>query len=293
MSDERAPDDGVWLTGALSETPLADEYHLIEAAFEPVRSSSPPFDPRAHAPEVIEKARAWWLAMMRTEYESESTFVEMAIQLRAINEPLDIQAVTLRMAQDELRHAAIAAQVITALGGEARIRPAPARRAQPHADCGPIESALRSIIFGCCVSETVNAARLAKGYGETSEPFIQEAFRLLLADERLHAQFGFYYLESRRAWLDAHPEVRRNLSRYLRFAFASLERYMGAVPVDARPLTDAERAIGLPDLTTLSRTFQETVVNACIPGLERFGIDAAHAWRERSFDPPGHPRETR
>jgi rubrerythrin len=286
VSGASSPDDGAWLSGALSETPLADEYHRIEAAFEPARNPLAPFDPRAHAPEVIAKARTWWLAMMRTEYESESTFVEMAIQLRAINEPLDVQAVTLRMAQDELRHAAIAARVVTALGGEARIRPSPARRAPAHTDCGPTESVLRSIIFGCCVSETVNAARLAKGYSETSDVFIKEAFRLLLADERLHAQFGFYYLESRRAWLEAHPEIRRSIARYLRFAFASLEQYMGAVPADARPLTDAERAIGLPDLTTLSRTFQETVINACIPGLERFGIDAAQAWRERSIEPP-------
>jgi hypothetical protein len=286
VSRESSLDDGAWLSGALSETPLAEEYRRIEAAFEPARRLSTSFNRHAHAPEVIEKARGWWLAMMRTEYESESSFVDLAIQLRAINDPLDIQAVTLRMAQDELRHAAIAARVITALGGDARIRPSPARRAQAHADCGPTESALRSIIFGCCLSETVNGARLAKSYGETSDPFIREAFRLLLADERLHAQFGFYYLESRRAWLDAHPEVRRNLARYLRFAFASLESYMGAVPIDARPLTDAERAIGLPDLTLLSRTFQETVVNACIPGLERFGIDAALAWRERSIAPP-------
>jgi hypothetical protein len=286
VSGDSPPGDGAWLIGALSETPLADEYRRIEAAFEPARSPSALFDPRAHAPDVIEKARAWWVATMRTEYESESTFIEMAIQLRAINEPLDVQAVTLRMAQDELRHAVIAARVVTALGGEARIRPTPARRAPVHADCGPIESALRSVIFGCCLSETVNAARLAKAYGETGDPFIKEAFRLLLADERLHAQFGFYYLESRRAWLEAHPEVRRGLARYLRFAFASLERHMGAVPVDARPLTSAERGIGLPDLTELSRTFQETVVNACIPGLERFGIHAAQAWRERSIEPP-------
>ena len=286
MSGASPPDDGAWLSGALSETRLADEFRRIEAAFEPARNPSTPFDPKMHAPEVVEKARAWWLAVMRTEYESESTFVEMAIQLRAINEPQDVQAVTLRMAQDELRHAAIAARVVSALGGEARIRPSPARRAAAHADCAPTESALRSIIFGCCLSETVNAARLTKGYGETTDPFIKEAFRLLLTDERLHAQFGFYFLENKRTWLDAHPEVRRNLARYLRFAFASLERYMGAVPVGAQPLTDAERAIGLPDLTELSRTFQETVVNACIPGLENFGIDAAQAWRERGIDPP-------
>jgi hypothetical protein len=278
--------DGASLTGALSDTPLAYEYHLIEAAFEATTDGVPALDLRSHSPEAIAQAQSHWLAMMKTEYESASTFVDMATQLRAINDPLDIQAVVLRMAQDELRHAAIAARVVTALGVEARIRPAPPRRAPPHRDCGPEESALRAVIFGCCLSETVNAARLAKRFAETGDPFVKSAFRALLADERLHAQFGFYYLESRRAWLAARPEVRRGLERYLRFGFAALERQMGAVPLDARPLTDAERAIGLPDVTDLSQTFQETMLNACIPGLARFGLDAAGAWQARSLEPP-------
>ena len=61
---------------------------------------------------------------------------------------------------------------------------------------------------------------------------------------------------------------------------------MGAVPADARPLDDVERALGVPDLADQSASFQEVVLNACIPGLERFGIDAATAWRERALAPP-------
>jgi hypothetical protein len=282
VTDEAAERRSSFLTGALSATPLADEYRKIQAAFQPAGRAV--FDRNEHPAELVERARTWWLQMMRTEYESASTFVEMAVALRAINDPIDIQAVVLRMSQDELRHAEISARVVTALGGEALISPAPSRRAGPHPDCGPEEAALRAVIFGCCLSETVNAARLAKRYAETADPFIREAFRLLLADERLHAQFGYYYLESRRDWLRDHVEVRRSLARYLRFAFAALERYMGVVPVGARPPDEAERAIGLPDLTDLSQTFQETILNACIPGLERFGIEAAPAWRERTTE---------
>ena len=121
-----------------------------------------------------------------------------------------------------------------------------------------------------------------KRHATTSDPFIRDAVRLLLADERLHAQFGFQYLESRRAWIAARPDVRRSLATYLRLAFAGLEQHLGAVPLGARPLTDIERALGLPDLTDLSQTFQETMLNASIPGLERFGIDAMAAWRDRA-----------
>jgi hypothetical protein len=67
----------------------------------------------------------------------------------------------------------------------------------------------------------------------------------------------------------------------LRYALGILEADMGTVPIGARPLSDTERAIGLPDLTALSTTLEETILNASAPGLERFGIDATAAWRRR------------
>jgi hypothetical protein len=274
-----------WLTAALSGTPIAEEYRFVEAALRPCEPMAHTFDPSRHPAEVIQKARRWWLAAMRSEYESASVFIDMATQLRQIASPLDVQTVVLRMAQDELRHAAICARVVEAMGGEAKILAGQLPRAMPHPDCGADESVLREIIHGCCLSEMVNVARLAKSLGEVADPFVRDAFRLLLADERLHAQFGFHYLESRRPWLEAHPEIARSIGRFLRYAFASLEQRMGAVPLDARPRTEAELAIGLPDLTEQSSTFQQAILNASLPGLERFGIEASAAWRDRSMSP--------
>ena len=275
---DRAPG---WFTAALSDTPIAREYLAAEVATRPAEPLVTSFDRAAYSPELVAEARAFWLDMMRTEYESAYVFVDMAAALRDIDDTLDFQAVTLRMAGDELRHTAIAARVVDLMGGDARISPRPHPRARPHADCGPEENALRAIIYGCCLSETVNAARLVERYADTTDPLVRDAYRLLLADERLHSTFGFHYLESRRAWLEAREDVRRSLERYLRYAFGALEQAIGAVPVDARPLSAAQRALGLPDLVALSRTFQETIVNAAVPGLERFGLDAATAWRDR------------
>lgn len=274
-----------WLTGALSGTPIADEYRFIDAVLRPCEPLAHAFDSSHHSTEVIEKARRWWLAAMQSEYESASVFIDMATQLRQIASPLDVQTVVLRMAQDELRHAGICARVVEAMGGEAKIPAGPLPRAMPHPDCGADESVLREVIYGSCLSELVNVARLTKSVGEVGDPFVRDAFRLLLADERLHAQFGFHYLESRRPWLDAHPEIVYSLGRFLQYAFATLEQRMGAIPVDARPRTEAELVIGLPDLTEQSATFQETIINASVPGLERFGIEASAAWRDRSMRP--------
>jgi Rubrerythrin len=272
-----------WLTAALSGTPIADEYRFVDEALRPCEPMGLTFDPSRHTPEAIEKARRWWLEAMQSEYESTTVFIDMATQLRQIAGPLDVQTVVLRMAQDELRHAAMCARVVEAMGGEAKIPTGQLPRAVPHPDCGAEESVLREIIHGCCLSEIVNVARLTKAVGEVGDPFVRDALRLLLADERLHAQFGFYYLESRRGWLDAHPEVVRSLGRFLRYAFASLEQRMGAVSYDACPRTEAELAIGLPDPTERSSSFQEAIINATVPGLERFGIAAGAAWRERTM----------
>jgi hypothetical protein len=274
-----------WLTAALSDTPIADEYRFVDSALRQCEPIEHVFDPALHPPQVIDKARGWWLAAMRTEYDSASTFIDIATLVRQVADPLDVQTVVLRMAQDELRHATICSRVIEALGGQAKIPAVQLPRAGIHRDCGADESVLRTIIYGCCLSEMVNVVRLAKSVGEVADPFIRDAFRLLLADERLHAQFGFHYLAHRRAWLEARPEVARSLGRYLRYAFAELEQVMGVVPANGQARTDAERAIGLPDLTDLSATFQETILNACIPGLERFGIEAGTAWRRRSLTP--------
>jgi len=263
---------------------MVDEYRAIEAAFERANTKVA-FDPTRHDARILGRARESWATSASVEYNSASTFIEMAASLRALGDPIDVQAVALRMAQDELRHAMICARVARAMGGEPVFAGPNEFHVGPHADCGPEENALRHVIFGCCLSETVNAARLAKRYTETGDAFVREAYRSLLADERLHAQFGFFYLEHRRDWLRERPDLRRALARYLRFAFAALEQKMGAVPADASPPTDEERAIGLPDLTDLSATYQETIANATVPALEGFGIEAEQAWRTRSLTP--------
>jgi hypothetical protein len=280
-----AEPDERWLTAELSGTPIAHEYRFVEAALRTSEPIAHTFDPSRYPRQAIENARRWWLRAMQSEYDSASIFIDMATQLRQIASPLDVQTVALRMAQDELRHAEICARVVAAMGGEPKIPAGELPRALPHADCSAEESVLREIIHGCCLSELVNVARLAKSVGEVGDPFVRDAFRLLLADERLHAQFGFHYLESRRAWLDAHPEVLHSLGRFLRYGFASLEQRMGVVPFDASPRTEAERDLGLPDVTQQSSSFQEAILNASVPGLERFGIDAGAAWRDRSMKP--------
>ncbi len=281
------------VNATLSSTAIADDYRATIAALRRCAPVAHRFDAAFYSPAVLEAARGWWARMMRTEYESASLLTDLGLQMRQIDAPIDVQASVLRIAQDELRHAELCGGVLAALGAEPAIPAPPVLRAAIHPDCTLEESVLRNVIYGCCLGETVNAARLAKWIGKTTDEFIRETFRQLAADERFHAQFGFLYLETKREWLGTRPDVRRSLARYLRYAFAQLEQYMGANPANARELSEDESAIGLPDLTDVSATFQETIVNACIPGLERFDIDAAAAWRTRTRTQHAPPVDVR
>jgi hypothetical protein len=55
--------------------------------------------------------------------------------------------------------------------------------------------------------------------------------------------------------------------------------------VPPKTLTSDERALGLTDPARLPDTFYQTMAGAVVPGLERFGIDASTAWRERLGGP--------
>jgi hypothetical protein len=271
---------GVRLPG--DATPLEKEYRSIADAMMRCTRSVQSFDASAYDPAATEAALQVWIVRMDAEYRSTSVFSALVAQLMEAGASLDAVAVVLRMAQDEIRHAELCGQVVVALGGDPRIEPpreiAPLAR---HPGCTPEERALRNVIYGCCLSEIVNTARLVDSLDTTSDPYLRDVTRQLLSDEVLHGQFGFHYLEAWRPWLERHPEVRGSLGRYLRHAFTVLERQLSGVGGKPKSLSDDARALGVPDPARLPDTFYPTLAHAVVPGLERFGIAAEEAWRTR------------
>jgi hypothetical protein len=203
-------------------------------------------------------------------------------QLVEAGATLDAQGVVLRMAIDELRHTEICGAAVRALGGDPSyaLRPMPRLPAWPGVS--PEERALRNVIFGNALVESVNAANLVDILDSMSDPYLREATRLLLADEVHHASFGFDYLTAWGPWLEGHPEARSSLDRWLRRAFAELERARGAAGLPPRTLDADQIALGIPDPARLTLVLHHTVEGALVPALEGFGLDAGTAWRERS-----------
>jgi plasmid stabilization system protein ParE len=109
------------------------------------------------------------------------------------------------------------------------------------------------------------AAAMATAVFEAIEKLAANEFEgpereLRITGERVRSwpvrPYRIYYRREADALVRERPLLRDSLTRYLRFAFAALEHRMGAVPLGARPPTDEERAIGLPDPTDLSASYQ-------------------------------------
>jgi hypothetical protein len=262
-------------------TPIADEHRAIVAAFGR-EVDLDAFDARAYDPVSVAASCAHWRKRMVDEYASTTVFSALHAQLVEANATIDTSSVVLRMAQDELRHAEICGRLVVRMGGSNRVtRDTAVRPLAVHAGCSAEERALRNVLV-TSLSETHSVAFFVASLDRMEDPGLRSVTRALLADEVLHGCFGFHYLQAWSEWLAEKPEVRASISRYLRHVFAVCERELVREPTDAPRGADDDR-LGLVSNELGREIFLTTMEQAVVPGLERFGLDASRAWRDRSL----------
>ncbi len=264
---------------------IAKEYALLSRALTRTAEEPPPWDPRPYSDGALSTLRSVWIERMSAEHGSFPVFTALALQLSEAGATFDAEAVMLRMAQDEIRHATLCGEVVAALGETpscvARRELAPLAR---HPGCGPEERAIRNVIYTTCLSEMVAVARFVEALDATEAPYLRAVTRQLLADEVLHGQFGFLYLDAWSPWLAERPEVCASIERYLRHALAVIESRLAGTSRHPWTVTDEERALGVPDPARAREVFHTTLEGAVLPGLERYGIRAERAWRARRVE---------
>jgi len=237
------------------------------------------FDSSAYSSSALERARRLWTVRATAEHASALIFAGLMPFALEAGASLDAQMVIAGMAEDEMRHALICADVTRALGREP---PAPeAPPVFPRSDRPSAEQFLRHVIFGNCMTETVNVARLVDASEHARNPFLREALLALLTDEIRHARFGFVLVTEWAPWLRAHPDTVAALDAFLPGAFATLERTLSGVGAPGGGYGDDDRALGSPDPARLPETFYVTVEQAIVPGLDRLGLAASAAWHAR------------
>ena len=258
---------------------MANEAERRRRRATPRRRRATAFDPTPYAPAALERARRLWTVRATAEHESAFIFAGLMPFALEAGASLDAQMVIAGMVEDEMRHALICTDVARALGSQPPPPVAPPlfpRTARPIA-----EQFVRHVIFGNCLTETVNVARLVDASEHARDPFVREAILALLADEIRHAKFGFVLLTEWEPWLRAHPDSVRALDAFLPRAFADLETQLSGVGASREGYGDDDRALGSPDPARLPETFYVTVEQAVVPGLERLGLAASAAWQAR------------
>jgi hypothetical protein len=278
------------LSLAMSSPALEREYRRLHEGLQRTPGELPGFDPSRWSAAALAAARSTWVERMCAEHRSFPVFTLLATQLSEAGATLEMEAVMLRMATDEIRHTELCGLVVRTLGEDpscvaVRAVPPLAR----HPGCSPEERALRNVIYTTCLSEMVAVARFVEALDAMEDPFLSECTRRLLADEVLHGQFGFHYLEAWLPWLGKHPEVCDSIERYLRGALCVLERELAGTSPHPWSISDEERALGCPDPCRAREVFHTTLEGAVLPALERYGIRAQRAWRERRLPTPPSP----
>lgn len=270
------------LTAALTGTRIEAEYKAAAQALARVRPTAHRFDAGAYDPRAVARARALWSDRMVNEYTSTTVFSALASQLVEANATLDATAVTLRMAHDELVHAEVCAGVVTAMGGVARrVRETDVTAIARHPGCSAEERALRNVIFATCLSEMNSVAYFIAALDRMTDPYLRDVTRQLLADEVLHGSFGFAYLEAWSGYLEARPAARDAISRYLPFAFSVVEREFTRGEHAWEGLGADDDALGVVTPALAAEVFRDTMREAVVPGLARFGLAAEEAWARR------------
>lgn len=238
---------------------------------------------RRHAPVVPdlpslrEAAIVTWRARMVNEHGSARVFEGLARQVARAG--LEHEEVA-RFADEERRHGILCGAVVEALGGEARAEIADPPLYPRHRDASCArEAMLRDVLSVCCLSETVAVALIGAERLEMPAGPLRELLTEIYADEVGHARFGWQLLEKLSPALDA--KTKEALGHYLVVAFAHLEDHeLAHLPESSDPPPEA-RAYGLCSGRDARALFYDTVTSVIVPGLERHGIPAARAWRER------------
>jgi hypothetical protein len=278
-ADDGSPDLGSLASGEGVDSWMAVEATRRRRRLASARRRAPSFDSAPYGASALARARHLWTVRATAEHESALIFAGLLPFALEAKASLDAQTVLVGMAEDELRHAAICAEVARRLGGEP---PPPAPTTIPRGARPIEEQLLRHVIYGNCMTETVNAARLVDAAEQARDPFLRGALLELLADEVRHAKFGFVLLADWASFLASHPDARRAIDEFLPGAFAALERTLSGAGASRAGFGDDDLALGSPDPGRLAEVFYRTVEEAIVPGLDRAGFAASAAWRSRA-----------
>ena len=138
---------------------------------------------------------------------------------------------------------------------------------------GRREGVLYEVVAACCLTETESVATLTALLAAGSEPRVGEILHEIARDEILHSRMGWAHLSR------AVPVGVAFLAPFIPVMLAGGVDPQLFDPADADepPAAELLRHGVLPRARKRD-IFVATLHDVVFPGLERFGVDVAHAW---------------
>lgn len=219
------------------------------------------------------RAAEAWAFRTRVERDAARRFARLAGAIPAFDPDSPLPPLLRRAADDEIRHAALCAELSAAYGkpvGEAGedIAIAPA-------GLGPRAAVLYEVVAACCITETESVATLTTLLAEAVEPRVESALRDIARDEVAHSRMGWAHLAREAGLYDVSflsPLIPTMLS-------GTVDGGLFA-PADAELESPGLLRHGVLPHSQKRAIFAGTLEGVVFPGLEKFGIDTGpgRAW---------------
>jgi hypothetical protein len=160
----------------------------------------------------------YWSEVCQLEHSSVASFARFTLEMMSLGAPADLLLATQEAAADEVRHAQLAAEILSALRGDlVGFGPLPLNHVKVSARRAEI---LERLIREACFGETLGVAEVTEQARLCDQPLIREHLLTVRDDETRHAGLAWRSLQ----WIidSAKPEERAALVNLASATFAEL-----------------------------------------------------------------------
>jgi hypothetical protein len=211
---------------------------------------------------------AVWHGRAEAERRASGSFAHVAGALARLGAPDELCALAARAVDDEVRHAAICAEVARAFGERGPVRRLPVTIPR-HAGASPALRDLLHVIGMCALNETCGSSFLALCREGTTGALAGAALRELLSDEIDHARLGWAVLAAQ------DRATRAAVAAWMPALVGGTLRMWRRRP--HRAITPALVAHGCPAWDDVDRAVLDAMRDLVLPGLDAAGVDPAPA----------------
>lgn len=220
-----------------------------------------------------------WSERAQTEYRSVQVMTRFLGEVLGAGDPLDVYAGAVDAIADEIRHTALCAAVVEALGGQAPL-PDPVAEAENDGflQLGMAERALGTAVSMLAVSETLSTAFIEDLRSRCEQPVIRAVLDKTLDDEETHHAYGWAYIEASLARFDgsATDFARMVVDVTLAPHLEQTARTLASIPpehrhLDAWPEPELVE-LGISSVERQALVFQHVFSHELEPRLRALGL---------------------